>query len=62
MKKRIKNLHFLILYTNVISDTLNFYQYFLRNGEGSKAVMPIPNKNLHIYMQNMAKNFVELLI
>ncbi|WP_290386016.1 N-6 DNA methylase, partial [uncultured Muribaculum sp.] len=59
-EKEIKNL-LSDFDTNVISDTLNFYQYFLRNGEGSKAVMPIPNKNLHIYMQKYGEEFCRTL-
>ncbi|MBT9898386.1 N-6 DNA methylase [Bacteroides thetaiotaomicron] len=47
--------------TNVIADTLNFYQYFLRNGEGSKAVMPIPNKDLLIHMQKYGEEFCRTL-
>jgi hypothetical protein len=46
---------------NVITDTLNFYQYFLRKGEGSDAVMPISKKNLLKCMQKYGEEFCKTL-
>ncbi len=46
---------------NVIIDTLKTYQFFLRNGESSKAVMPIYNKDLSIQIQKYGDDFCKTL-
>lgn len=46
---------------NVVFDTLNFYQKFLRNGENSDAVKPIPLANEFIYMKRYGNEFCKTL-
>ncbi|WP_251623890.1 HsdM family class I SAM-dependent methyltransferase [Odoribacter lunatus] len=46
---------------NVITDTLNIFQYFLRHGENSEAMKPISSKNLFAYMQKYGNEFCKVL-
>ncbi|MEA3452302.1 MAG: hypothetical protein U9Q83_10425, partial [Bacteroidota bacterium] len=46
---------------NIISDVNNFMQYFLRNGENSKAVKPIPQNKLKNTISSYGKEFSKVL-
>ena len=46
---------------NIINDVLNYTQYFLRNGEGSKSVRRIPSIELVSIIENYGKEFSETL-
>jgi hypothetical protein len=46
---------------NIINDVLVYYQYFLRNGESSKAVKPIPKQEIWSFITNYGSEFSQAL-
>lgn len=46
---------------NIIKDVLIYYQYFLRNGEGSKSVKSIPKQEICSFITNYGSEFSQTL-
>lgn len=46
---------------NIVNETNQFYQEFLRKGEGSKAVKSIENDKYEMFMENYGKEFSSVL-
>lgn len=46
---------------NIIKDVISYYQYFLRNGEGSKAVKSIPKQEIRSFITKYGNEFSQTL-